>query len=95
MSSQSKEVPARGKGESPRFDIILNMTRGVRGRPKTYMIELPIPLVSASTDEDKVRICTRHTSSFSEEGWHQSLCEAADDLLVVARQVREYRPRGF
>ena len=55
MRSQSREVPASGKGEFARFDIVMIITKGLRGRPKTHTIELSIPLVSASTDEDKVR----------------------------------------
>jgi hypothetical protein len=32
----------------------MNITKGLRGRPKTYTFTLSIPLVATSTAEDKV-----------------------------------------
>ena len=50
-----QEIPPRGKdASSARFDIVMNITKGLRGRPKTYTFTLSIPLVAASTAEDKV-----------------------------------------
>jgi len=50
-----QEIPPRGKdASSARFDIVMNITKGLRGRPKTYTFTLSIPLVSTATAEDKV-----------------------------------------
>jgi len=57
IHSHSQEIRASGKEAFARFEIAMRITKGLRGRPKTHTIELAIPLIAASTEEDKVR-CT-------------------------------------
>ena len=68
LSGCAQEIPSRDKdASSARFDILMNITRaeGLRGRPKTYTLTLSIPLVAASTAEDKVPSLQHRSSSSS------------------------------
>jgi hypothetical protein len=56
LFSKSQEILARGKDAPfPIYEIVMNITNGVRGRKKTHPFRLSVPLVAASTVEDKVR----------------------------------------
>jgi hypothetical protein len=59
----------------------MNITKGLRGRPKTYTFTLSIPLVSSSTAEDKV-ITLSATSQLRCSSSSMCACSKACQQLV-------------